>query len=92
MAVAMGASPLLDSDCVCYTATSALRHRYATGIGGGQVTVNYIYLVEQSTGVPNEWVPVRAFANEKFADDVVKGLNINTHGWVYSVAEVELIT
>lgn len=56
------------------------------------MTVNYIYLVEQSTGVPNEWVPVRAFANEKFADDVVKGLNINTHGWVYSVAEVELIT
>lgn len=56
------------------------------------MTVSYIYLVEESTGVENEWNPVRAFASEDAAQAVARGLMINTHGWAYSVAEIELIT
>lgn len=56
------------------------------------MTVTYIYLVEQSTGVENEWLPVRAFASKDAAEAVKDGLMINTRGWAYSVAEIELIT
>ncbi len=53
----------------------------------------YIYLLEHTTEVENEWVAVRAYADEDLANTVARKNNILTAAhFAWAVQEIELVT
>lgn len=52
----------------------------------------YAYILEQTTDVENEWVPVRVYLDEKMADLACERAQVGAQNVVFCVQEIELVS